>query len=522
MQKSTYITVEVKIPDENGLYIKLAELGKLYGFLERTLFNELANAKIIDNNLHKKLRSTCIAKYRIHVRLFNTLWYDVNGKLASLKELDKQNKVDLKRKIAKYEKKIEIAKKYLDRGYAKKKKEPLKPQVRYQLKKNLHQFHNVLSKLKHKLEKSFKPSLTFGTKLFYKKQWTDDKYQSNHSVWRNEWTRRRDRHFAFMGCAAETHGNQLCQYFPDKNVLRITLPYCLTDRHLEVPAKFHSDIGKTEQNYYSYFYRAVENKQALSYKFLQRENGFWYVQATFKLSNEINPAYTGTIGVDLNADLIATTETDKHGNFTGFRNYKYQSENLSSGQANALISNIVNQIANQAKATNKDIAIEKLNLNKCKTGNRKKTNRKISLIQYAKFKQFLEVRCIKEGVGLKTINPAYTSVIGNWKYKNFHGISGHNAAALVIARRSNNFKDGLPIQIYHVLHSGDISRFEQVYRHRHHWAHWSYLTKNLSKCLTNVNSVYRETTGKVGRAIDVNMLMKRFNPDDYVVCCQVG
>jgi len=522
MQKSAYITVEAKIPDENGFYTKLAELGKLYGFLERTLFNELANAKTIDNVLHNKLKSIYITKYRIHARLFNTLWNDVNGKLASLKELDKQNKNDLKRKIAKYEKKIETTKKYLDRGYAKKKKEPLKPQERSQLKKNLHQFHNVLSKLKYKLEKPFKSSLTFGTKAFYKKQWTDDKYQSNHWAWHNDWVRRREGHFAFLGCAAESHGNSLCQYLPDKDMLRITLSHCMPGRYLEVPVNFHSDIGKTEQNYYSYFHQAVENKQALSYEFLQRENGYWYVQANFALTNNINLAYAGTIGVDLNADLIATTETDKHGNFTGFKNYKYQSENLNSGQANALISNIVNQIVNQAKARNKDIAIEKLNLNKCKTGNRKKTNRKISLIQYASFRQFLEVRCIKEGVGLKTINPAYTSVIGNWKYKQFHGISGHNAAALVIARRSNNFKDGLPIQIYHVLHSGDISRFEQVYRHRHHWAHWSYLTKNISKCLTKVNSAYRETTGKVGRAIGQNTLMKRFNPDDYVVCCQVS
>jgi len=185
--KSTYITVEAKLHDENSLYTKLAELGKLYGFLERALFNELANAKVIDKVLRNRLQSGYIAKYNIHMRLFNTLWHGINGKLASLKELDKQNKVDLKRKIVKYEKKIKTAKKYLDRGCARKKKELFKPQARHQLKKNLHQFHNVLSNLKHKLEKPFKPSLTFGTKAFYKKQWTDDKYQSNHWAWHNDW-----------------------------------------------------------------------------------------------------------------------------------------------------------------------------------------------------------------------------------------------------------------------------------------------------------------------------------------------
>jgi hypothetical protein len=52
----------------------------------------------------------------------------------------------------------------------------------------------------------------FGSKDFYKKQWTDEKYKDvdGREKWIKEWRRRRFSHFSFVGSSDETNGNSLC------------------------------------------------------------------------------------------------------------------------------------------------------------------------------------------------------------------------------------------------------------------------------------------------------------------------
>jgi IS605 OrfB family transposase len=47
---------------------------------------------------------------------------------------------------------------------------------------------------------------------------------------------------------------------------------------------------------------------------------------------------------------------------------------------------------------------------------------------------------LKMGFQIKKVNPAYTSVIGRFKYMKKHGISVHEAASFVIGRRGMCFK----------------------------------------------------------------------------------
>lgn len=93
------LTIESKIEQDAGLYQQLSRLSSFYSFLERKLFNDLANANSIDNDLWKRLKSFYIREYNIHARYFNALYAEAKGKIDLLKELHKTNQQELKTKL---------------------------------------------------------------------------------------------------------------------------------------------------------------------------------------------------------------------------------------------------------------------------------------------------------------------------------------------------------------------------------------------------------------------------------------
>ncbi|MCQ6282393.1 hypothetical protein [Bacillus sp. EB600] len=79
------------------------------------------------------------------------------------------------------------------------------------------------------------------------------------------------------------------------------------------------------------------------------------------------------------------------------------------------------------------------------------------------------------GVAVFEVNPAYTSQIGKMKYMKRFGISIHEAASFVIARRAMGFKEKLPPVLGTLLPEKIVGT--------HHWAQWGYISKMLKgKC----------------------------------------
>ena len=62
----------------------------------------------------------------------------------------------------------------------------------------------------------------------------------------------------------------------------------------------------------------------------------------------------------------------------------------------------------------------------------------------ATIRQLAESKTFKYNVGVKFINPAYTSQTGKIKYMKQFGMSIHESAALVIGRRAMGYTDRLP------------------------------------------------------------------------------
>ena len=93
--------------------------------------------------------------------------------------------------------------------------------------------------------------------------------------------------------------------------------------------------------------------------------------------------------------------------------------------------------------------------------------RMLSGLAYSKFFQLLQARCFDAGISFHQVNPAYTSIIGKANYAKRLGISSHQGAACVIARRYFKFSE-------RPMCPQDIQTpdRDQRDRHRHVWVYW--------------------------------------------------
>jgi IS605 OrfB family transposase len=98
------------------------------------------------------------------------------------------------------------------------------------------------------------------------------------------------------------------------------------------------------------------------------------------------------------------------------------------------------EVLKYAKKVNKPLVIEKLNIDNSKNSYRKFNRIKHNFI-YRKIIEAVLARGIKDEVAIKEVEPAFTSILGNLKYKDMYSLNRHTAAALVIARRGMNIKE---------------------------------------------------------------------------------
>ena len=107
----------------------------------------------------------------------------------------------------------------------------------------------------------------------------------------------------------------------------------------------------------------------------------------------------------------------------------------------------------------------------------------LSIWAYSKFYELLNSICTNRGIQLKTVNPAYTSLIGLTKYVRMYGISSGVAAAIAVARRGMRLSERI---------SCSITAYLSVNEGKHVWSRWSQLNKLIKSCteIRNRHSYY--------------------------------
>ena len=197
----------------------------------------------------------------------------------------------------------------------------------------------------------------------------------------------------------------------------------------------------------------LDNHKALNtplcYKLVSKiddENKHYY-QIFVTFDNTINKRIntdisTGVIGMDFNVGHIDYVETNETGNIIFKKTIYYDTAGTSDARKQSL-NKALNEVFSYAASKHKCVVIEKLNTSKSKQKSvyrNKKTNEVFSKFAYNKYLEECEYLKYKNLLDVIKVNPFNTSKIGKAKYS-YKKLGDHVAAAYVIARRGQGFKD---------------------------------------------------------------------------------
>ena len=146
-------------------------------------------------------------------------------------------------------------------------------------------------------------------------------------------------------------------------------------------------------------------------------------------------------------------------------------------QAEAVIGDAVASVVAYACEVGKAIVIERLDFRQKKAvleGESRKYSRMLSIFSYGKIKACFLSRGYREGVEIHQVNPAFSSVIGRVKFMERYGLSVHQAAALVLARRLLGCSERFPRRRVCPIGNGVHVACDVPVRKRakHVWTYW--------------------------------------------------
>ena len=418
--------------------------------------------------------------------MFNGVRVSLEGKVASVRESQRLQQDSLQRRIARAERQVSDA---AERGRL----------------DQVHQKKRRLANLRHRLvglEADIAEGLVrlcFGSRRLWRKQHhLEANGYGSHEEWLSEWRDARSDEFFVLGSRDETAGCQLCvpSVADDGRLtLRLRMPDCLVGQygkylvmqgvrfaygHEQALAALHSnaDYAAYRRQPGEKAARATELGQAVSYRF-KRDGKGWRVFVSTQMMDVpvVMDRKRGTIGVDLNADHLAVAEANGSGNYVNAWRVPLVTYGKNTNQAEALIGDAVASVVQYAKEVGKPVVIEKLDFRQKKAvleGESRKYSRMLSSFSYGKVKAYFISRGYRQGVEVHQVNLAYSSVIGRVKFMERYGLSVHQAAGLVLARRLLGCSERIPRRWVCPIGNGVHVAFTVPVRKRvkHVWTYW--------------------------------------------------
>ena len=480
---------DVKRVDGDG---SLSAYAELYGKVERKLFADIAAGHSATT-----LKSAYLKRYGMPARMFNGVRVSLEGKVASVREQQKRRLDDLQRRIARAGRQIYDAAERDRLGQV------------HQKKRRLAHLQHRLAALEDDIAVG-RVRLCFGPKRLWRKQHNlETNGYASHEEWLRDWREARSDEFFVLGSRDETAGCHLCVAAVADDgtlTLRLRLPDCLANQHgkylvmqgVRFAYGHEQVLAALESNaeYVAYrrehgekAARAMSLGQAISYRF-KRDGKGWRVFVSTQMMDVtvVTDQRHGAIGVDLNADHLAVAETNGSGNYVNAWRVPLVTYGKDAHQAEALIGDAVASVVAYAKEAGKPIVIEKLDFRQ-KTaaleGQSRKYSRMLSSFSYSKVKAYFISRGYRRGVEINQVNPAYSSVIGRVKFMERYGLSVHQAAALVLARRSLGCSECIPRRRGFPVGNGVQVAFTVPARKRvkHVWTYWGAVSRQLRPAL---------------------------------------
>ena len=470
----------------------LSAYGELYGRVQRKLFAEVAAGRLATS-----FKGEYLKRYGIPARMFNGVRVSLEGKVSSVKEQQELRLDSLGRRIARAQRQIAAA---ADRGRW--------DQV-HQKQRRLGNLRLRLAALEDDIAED-RVRMCFGSKRLWRKQChlSENGYAS-HEEWRRDWREARSDEFFVLGSRDETAGCQLCVATVSDDgtlTLRLRMPDCLAPQHgkylviqgvrfayghdqVLAALDSNAEYARYRREHGEQAARATALGQAISYRFKRDEKG-WRVFATTDMMDVpvVTDRSRGAIGVDLNADHLAVCETDASGNYVNAFSVPLVTYGKSKHQAEAIIGDAVASVVAYANEAGKPIVIEKLDFRQKKAvleGESRRYGRMLSSFSYGKVKAYFLSRGYRQGVDIHQVNPAFSSVIGRVKFMERYGLSVHQAAGLVLARRMLGCSERIPRRWVAPVGNGVHVAFTVPARKRvkHVWTYWGAVAGQLRPAL---------------------------------------
>ena len=409
----------------------LSAYAALFGKLERRLFARACAGFSIPS-----LKSGYISRYRVPARMFNSLRVSVEGKISAAREGQYRRVDSLERRIKRAKERITEAGK---RGNL---------NVVHHKKRRLAALEQRFGTVKADVAAG-RVRVCFGSRKLWRKQYSlEANGYSNHEEWLKDWREARSDEFFVMGSRDEKSGCQLCVATvrdDGKLDLRLRLPDALAGCHGKylVVEGIHFNHGHAQ------VLAALEGGgQAVSYRFKRDRKG-WRVFASVQHQPVavVTERRLGAIGVDINVDHLAVSETDCSGNWLRSWSVPLVTYGKSKYRVEALVGDAVAELVGAARAAGKPLVIENLDFSKKRDlleGESPRRSRMLSSFAYGRIRACFLSRGYREGVEVGEVNPAFSSVIGRVNFMERYGLSVHQAAALVLARRLLRCSERIP------------------------------------------------------------------------------
>ena len=466
---------DTQLTDGLTLYDFFSDMGDVYGRVKRTLFRDM----ISTGTPSASFKNTYLKRFGITARQFNAIRYDLEGNIESYREglafriRDLTDRITSVKKWVK-SKETQVRKVRKDTSLSNHQRGKLLQPLLFTLhhkKRRLHAIEEKLASLQKDRDNGT-IRLCFGSRTLFSRQFelAGNDYAS-HDEWLSDWRHARSSQFVCLGSKDETGGNQTCT-LSRSGVLRIRVPDALVptySKYVTIPTISYP-YGQEFIDY------ALHNGRALTHRFVRKEKG-WYLQTFVDMPEKVritnHPRDIGCIGVDVNEKSIAVAETDRYGNRVRSKVYPACVKDVSTERTRAIYGDVSKDIIERCVATGKPLGHEHVDFQKKKTALREQGAtyaRMLSGFAYATFLTMLDRRAYKAGVEVRTVNPAFTSVIGTCNYMERYGITVHEGAAIAIARRVQRCSERPDL-------SRTASPLPERIRGEHDWSFWRRLRR---------------------------------------------
>jgi len=372
------------------------------------------------------------------------------------------------------------------------------------------------------------PTICFGSKKLFREQFNSQGNDyADHAEWLDAWRSARSAQFTLDGNSSKEGGNQFARLRPrgdGRFDLELRLPKALAHlatRTFKVSGQtiacvdFH---GLSFNHGNDVIEQALANRKPVTVKFL-RDAKSWKVMVSVDHAVEWKtPDFSaGALGIDLNAGHISAALVDRDGNPVEVFNFPCVTYGKTSDQAQDAVRKVAAEIAARAERLGVPVVSELLDFSEkkktLKDAKDARYARMLSSFAYSAFGKALASACARQGVALRRVNPAYTSIIGRVKFARRYGLSVHEAASVTIARRAMGYSERLPrsstdtVKVPtngcdHVTLDLPVRKdaSELAPKSRHVWPRWNGLNKEYQKALAALGSSRRRSRPKRGKS----------------------